>query len=54
MNIEAAYQRVRKFTRMAAYGAKERNRTWARKQLAEALLEHDALKQRATREGFKV
>ena len=54
MDLTAAYQRVRKFAGVAfAYGAKERNRAWARQQLAAALLEYDALKKQAEREGFK-
>lgn len=54
MDLTAAYQRVRKFTGISTNGHKERNRAWAKRELAKALLEYDALKKQVEREVYKV
>lgn len=54
MDLTAAYLATRKFTRMAVDGLKKRNRDWAKRELAKALVKYDALKKQAEREGFTV
>lgn len=54
MDLGAAYQRCRKWNGILAHAIKPREILYAQQQSAAALVEYNALKQRATREGFKV